>query len=108
MFAYTEHFALLDTRPRRIAAHSINSTEFTTVSCYAGLCHRKSQMRLCSLFTSGFESLLFARVQLTPQRCKRPVTNVKCRAQKVCTGENTDMTERDLQNTVNCAGLMFD
>lgn len=53
------------TRLRSIAAHSINSAEFTTVSCHAGLCHRKPQTRLCSLFTSGFVSLLFARVQLT-------------------------------------------
>lgn len=64
--AYTEHCALLDTRPRSIAAHSINSVAFATVSCHAGLWQREHQTRLCSLFTSGFVSPVFARVQLTP------------------------------------------
>lgn len=100
--AYTEHCALLDTRPRSIAAHSINSVEFTTVSCHADLGHREPQTRLCSLFTSGFVSLLFARVQLTPQWCKRPVWKAKLKKRLQA------MSERGLQNTVNFAGLMFE
>lgn len=64
--AYIEHRALLATRPRSIAARSINSVEFSTVSCHAGLWHRENRTSLCSLFTSGFVSPVFARLQLTP------------------------------------------